>query len=152
MIYAEHDERGFLVGSDGRVYKEINQWTDRYGYKYITFGHKNLAVHRVIAKHFVPRMREEDNVVMHADNNPANNDPSNLSWGTYSQNNYDAYRDGLKTRNVPVRCMETGEEFQSAHDAASKIFGKPKRGEQILKCVRGGRDKAFGFHWEVIRP
>ena len=151
MICEEDVSRKLLISSDGRVFKEIKQWEDKNGYKYITHEHKNLQVHRLVAEQFVSGRTEERNIVMHRDDNPANNDFSNLSWGTYSENNYDAIAHGLRRKRISrVRCMETGEEFQSARDAAKKIFGIPKRGDHILEAVRHHRGKAYGYHWEVI--
>ena len=151
MICKEDLSRHILISADGRVFKEIKQWEDKDGYKYITHEHKNLQVHRLVAEQFVPGRTEERRIVMHRDDNPANNNFSNLAWGTYSENNYDAIAHGLrKERICKVRCMETGEEFQSARDAANKMFGNPKRGDHILMAVRNQRGKAYGYHWEVI--
>lgn len=140
-----------LVSEDGRIFREVSQWTDKYGYKYITLHHKNIPVHRLVAGCFVAGRNEEKNIVMHKDDNPANNTKSNLKWGTYSENNFDAIAHGLRKKHVtPIRCMETGEEFQSARHAALIMFGIPKRGEHILRVIRGQRGKAYGYHWEVI--
>lgn len=152
-ILCSIDEKtGLLISRDGRVYREVAQWSDRLGYKYVTWRNKNIAVHRLVAEQFVSGKTNENWVVMHKDNNPSNNDPENLSWGTYSQNNYDAYKDGLKGRAKRVRCMETGEVFHSARAAATTMFGIPKRGDRILMAARGKRGRAYGYHWEVIGP
>lgn len=157
MIYigveqiAKDEETGAYVTENGAVLKEIKQWEDKNGYKYVTINRKNYPVHRLVAKNFVEGRTDDKKIVMHKDDNPKNNNKNNLKWGTYSENNYDAYAHGLKTRNVKVRCMETGEVFHSASDAARKMFGIPKRGDRILAAAKEKRSKAYGLHWEVIR-
>ena len=144
-------ETGVYVTESGLVLKPISQWTDKNGYKYVTYERKNHAVHRIVARAFVGGRTGERNIVMHKDDNPMNNCACILKWGTYSENNLDAYRHGLKTTNIKVRCMETGEEFMSARDAARVKFGIPKRGDRILQACRTERGTAYGLHWEVVR-
>ena len=151
MIQVVKDkETGLYITESGEVLKPVGQWSDKNGYKYVTVNHKNYPAHRLVAINFVDGRSEEKNVVMHKDDQPWNNEKSNLEWGTYSQNTYDAYAHGLKTRNVNVRCIETGEVFHSAREAARRMFGIPKRGDHILQVIRADRSKAYGFHWEVM--
>jgi hypothetical protein len=147
---AKDKETGLYITEGGEVLKPVGQWPDKNGYKYVTINHKNYPVHRLVAINYVSGKSDEKNVVMHKDDNPGNNEKSNLEWGTYSRNNYDAYAHGLKTRNVNIRCVETGELFYSARDAARRMFGIPKRGDHILQVIRADRSKAYGFHWEVM--
>lgn len=149
-VIRKADESEIYVSPDGRVFKEIKQWYDKDGYKYVTVSHKNLPVHRLVAKKFVSGRTKEKDVVCHKDDNPGNNFAWNLEWGTYSKNNYDAYKRALKTRNIFIRCIETGEVFYSAREAARVMFGKPKRGDHILQVIRNERSKAYGYHWEVV--
>lgn len=150
MIVSYDADTNLYVTEDGVVLKEVRQWSDKDGYKYITANRKNVAVHRLVANHYVRGKTPEKRIVMHRDDNPSNNHYTNLEWGTYSQNNYDAYARGLKTTNIKVRCMETGETFHSARDAATKMFGIPKRGDRIADAARTKRATAYGYHWEVV--
>ena len=149
MICREDEETGLVISSNGRVFREVSQWEDKYGYFYVTNRCKNLAVHRLVAKLFVIGRTEETPVVMHKDDNPKNNHFDNLAWGTYQQNNMDAVLHGLRSRVKRVRCLETGEVFPSAREAARRMFGKPKRGDHILDVCKSRRGKAYGYHWEV---
>lgn len=59
-------------------------------------GHdQKYSIHRLVAMTHVPN---PDNlpVVMHKDNNKNNFNAYNLKWGTSSENNSDAYKDGMK--------------------------------------------------------
>lgn len=141
-------ESGLLISNNGKVYKEVGQWIDKYGYLYVTHNRKNLPVHRLVAKVFVPGRTDDTPVVMHKDDNPKNNNPNNLAWGTYQQNNMDAVKHGLRSNVRPVRCMETGTVYQSARNAAVEVFGKPKRADHILHVCREQRGKCGGLHWE----
>ena len=148
------EEYGVYVTDDGKVMREIAQWEDCRGYFQITIGgkknHKNLQVHRLVAKAFIPHDEETGHIVMHKDDNPHNNQVDNLQWGTSSQNNDDAYAHGLKPRALPVRCMETGIIYQSCHKAAIEIGRKPKAGDHIAQVCRSERPKAYGYHWELL--
>ena len=150
MIYAEDSETGLIISEDGHVYREVSQWSDKNGYKYVTHNRKNISVHRLVAKVFVPGRSDANNIVMHKDDNPANNHCNNLEWGTYQKNNDDAVAHGLRRNVYPVRCMETGEEFRSAREAAVKKFGRAKLGDSIIRVAKGGRSKTQNLHWEVI--
>lgn len=146
----EDKETGVFVSDTGEVFKKVTQWSDKNGYKYVTVKGKNLAVHRLVAKAWVCGRDKDKRFVCHKDDNPGNNNANNLEWGTPAKNNYDAYARGLKTKNQPVRCMETGEVFHSAREAARAMFGIPKRGDHILEAIRCQKGKAYGYHWEAV--
>ena len=53
-----------------------------------------------------------------------------------------------KNRSIPVRCIETGEEFQSGTEAAQKynLYGC----EAIFNSAKSQRPVG-GYHWEIIQ-
>jgi len=71
----------------------------------------------------------DGHVVMHADGNPANNTPSNLSWGTYSDNNLDAVKHGTHWQARKTHCPK-GHEYT----AANTILGTNSNGRPCRKC------------------
>ena len=70
------------------------------GYKYVDLYKNNkrerFLIHRLVALHFVPNPNKYP-IVLHKDNIKLNTDSDNLKWGTYSENNAQAIRDGLNT-------------------------------------------------------
>lgn len=79
--------------------KKIKPWINNKGYKCVDLHskdgtRKHLLVHRLVAIEFVPNINN-DPIVLHKDNNKLNTHYSNLKWGTYSENNAQAIRDGL---------------------------------------------------------
>lgn len=150
IICREDQETGLIISNDGRVFTEKKLWTDKYGYECVTHNHKNIFVHRLVGMTFVPGRTEDTPVVMHKDDNPHNNNADNLEWGTYQKNNMDAVLRGLRPNVSVVRCMETGEVFPSAREAARQMFGIAKRGDHILQVCRQERNMAYGYHWEIV--
>lgn len=61
----------------------------RKGYQYVTLSYngikKTRQVHRLVAKLFIPNPRNLP-CINHKDENPSNNNVSNLEWCTYSYN------------------------------------------------------------------
>lgn len=53
-----------------------------------------MLLHRLMAEAFVPNPNNYP-IVLHIDNDKINTNPDNLAWGTYSENNAQAIRDGL---------------------------------------------------------
>lgn len=68
------------------------------GYKMIDLSKngikKSELIHRLVAKQYIPNP-ENLPIVLHKDNQKLNTHYLNLKWGTYSENNSQAIRDGL---------------------------------------------------------
>ena len=148
------EEYGVYVTDDGKVLKELKSWGDNRGYLYVSLYDKeekrnhNQQVHRLVAKAFIPYDENSDGIVMHKDDNPHNNRADNLMWGTYSQNNKDAYDHGLKPKRFnPVLCIETGEVYETYREAGVAIGNNPNYGHKISQVCKSKRASAFGYHW-----
>ena len=95
----------YKINENGEIYNSVTQ---KYlhpsifqnGYRVATFTdpetkqRKKFSLHRLVATAFLPNPNNYP-VVLHLDNNPLNCSISNLKWGTYSENNAQAIRDGL---------------------------------------------------------
>lgn len=59
-------------------------------------------VHRLVAEAFLPPPQEGQDCVCHRDDNPANNRPENLFWGTRADNTNDMVRKGRQASGERV--------------------------------------------------
>lgn len=73
-------------------YKLIDLYKDGIRYKF--------SIHKLVAIHFVPNPYNLP-IVLHLDNNKLNTYYTNLKWGTYSENNSQAIKDGLNKLPTP---------------------------------------------------
>jgi hypothetical protein len=95
---------GYTVSSDGRIFstkwgypRERKQVSQTRGHKLVILrdpngSPKGFYVHRLVAQAFVPKPDPSFNLVRHLDDDPSNNDVSNLAWGTQTDNLRDAVR------------------------------------------------------------
>jgi len=129
----------------GKVYKDYGNdkflskasYMNRYnGYIYtsITYpeGNKNRRIHKLIAEAYIPNP-ENKPIVMHIDNDRANNIIENLKWGTISENTKAAFDDGLiendrswyDSQSVPVAVFDLNQKhlanFGSVREAARNL-------------------------------
>lgn len=85
------------------TFKLMRPYITNKGYKAIDLCkdgvRSKFLVHRLVAMHIVPNPNNYP-IVLHKDNVKLNTHYSNLEWNTYSENNAQAVRDGLKT--VPI--------------------------------------------------
>lgn len=78
------------------------------GYPTVGLGNNNLTVHRLVAQAFIPNP-ENLPLVLHKDGDKRNPRVSNLRWGTYSDNAYDAVSQGVHGRASLTHCKNNHE-------------------------------------------
>lgn len=158
---------GYQVSDLGRMRgprKDILKPVDGgQGYLKVTLSrngvHTDKRINRLVASAFLPN---PDNlpVVMHLDNDRANNHVGNLTWGTCAENNRWMYACGRNAstftdearekayaaRRKPVKAtrIATGEEsyFDSQHDAA-RALGVSQ--QHIWGVLNGHRRSTGGY-------
>lgn len=89
------DEYGNVYNKDGIL---LRPYITNKGYKAIDLYkdgiRKKYLIHRLVAIYFVPNLYDYP-IVLHKDNVKLNTHYINLQWGTYSENNSQAIKDGL---------------------------------------------------------
>ena len=162
QIVIDGIEYDYLISSHGRVFSLKRQKIKRQvkkgnDYLYVNL-HKdgisrNFRVHRLVAIHFIPNDDEEKTEVNHIDENKENNHVENLEWctreynmkhGTIQQRITDSTR---KTCAKRVRCVETGQEFESVGEACKQCGLKIAN---LSACLHGKRKTTGGYHWEFV--
>jgi hypothetical protein len=127
----------------------------------VSFGARELKytikVHRVVAETFIPRVDGKE-YVNHIDCNKRNNNVENLEWCTLSENTQHASEHGLlKQRMVSIKCIETGDIFNSIKDAA--LWCGCKRGNINDYLYRKDKQRRYAgkhpitnqkLHWCII--
>ena len=59
-----------------------------------------------------------------------------------------AHKIGIKRRDLSIKCVETGEVFNSIKEATE--FAGLQSGKCIRKCCKGESKTAGGYHWEYV--
>jgi hypothetical protein len=140
----------YLVNSGGDIYsvranKVLKQFYrgSRADNKYLVVdlnsggNRKTVSVHRVVAEAFIPNPNNLP-CVNHKDGNKDNNCSDNLEWCTYSENNYHAFRTGLK--NIPSGTKNKNSKLSYDDVVAIKkclILGDPEYGTRPLSRKYG---------------
>lgn len=158
-------EGRYQIGSRGTLWSELAKKplrpnTDKYGYQYyvlcVNGERKTEKAHRLVAAAFLPNENALPSV-NHKDENKANNSVENLEWCDTSYNNGYGSRNkriGESQINHPafsktVLCVETGEIFASAHEAARRTG--INRGNIGSACLcRPKHNTAGGYHWRYL--
>ena len=110
---------------------------------------KSMKVHRLVAEAFIPNP-EDKRCVCHKDNNPKNNDVSNLYWGTDQENQDQAWEDGRHHSESPVKMIRSDgtEILYKSQAEASRETGIWQ--QNISKCLDGTRKSAGGYQWQRL--
>lgn len=105
------DNTPYYIDRKGNVYSfssanpagvKLKHHIDTKGYPAVCLKALNTTktIHQLLLETFVDRDYVKKGLCcLHKDNDKTNYDMSNLSIGTYSKNNKDAYKDGLNTGN-----------------------------------------------------
>ena len=129
-------KRGGICPVPERIMK---QKTDKDGYKSVTLTRnahdRSFRVHRLVAMAFIPNPHNYP-VINHKDENPANNEMSNLEWCSISYNT--SYSNYKISRPVIV----DGVWYKSIRAAARSLNSD---GHALQYCIKVGR-KLRGKH------
>jgi hypothetical protein len=123
-----------------KKWKKLLPKYDKKGYSQVTLcdvdgKHKRISLHRLMAEIFISPMPFEKACVRHLDGNPKNNKLSNLTWGTYKENEDDKILHGTwNTRN-----------------GGAKITSEQVR-EIRIKLDNGESQKELSIEYGVSRP
>lgn len=152
-------EGRYQVSNKGRVWSIVSQKylkplnNSNSGYLVVNLYAKNgktkrELIHRLVALMFIDNPNNFPQVG-HQDDNKNNNDASNLYWTDAKENcNHGKHFENLsKARGKQVRCIETGEIYHSAREAARQL--NICRSSISATC-RGELKTAGTLHWQYI--
>lgn len=106
---------GYIVTREGRVFSIQSNWrgygeremrqtpnADGYPSVRLTIGGKRtrLAVHRLVAREYLPPRPTTSHEVRHLDGDKSNPHVENLAWGTVKENADDRERHGRTSRGL----------------------------------------------------
>lgn len=109
---------------------------------------KALTIHRLVAKAFIPNPQNKKDI-NHIDGNKTNNKASNLEWTTRSENVKHSHEFlERKSNGRKIKCVETGEKFNSIKEASIKMNINR---HSINHVLRGRNKKAGGYTWMYLK-
>lgn len=132
--------------------KELKQKDNGIGYLQVKLSLKgkptSVLVHRVVAETWIQNPNNYSDV-NHIDENKHNNSVENLEWLPHKKNmeHGTCQERKAKSQGKRVRCVETGEEFESCHDVERKT-GLAQN--SVSKACRGILKTCGKLHWEFI--
>lgn len=97
---------------------------------------KSYSVHRLVAEAFIPNPDNKPQV-LHWDDNPLNNNVSNLRWGTQKDNMQDRLRNGNDPNRRKTHCSN-GHEFSEEN---TRITNAGKRWCRVCDRLRGSEGR-----------
>lgn len=151
-------EGRYAASNYGRIWSHISNRflkdrPDKDGYRKITImapngKQKTYQVHRLVALSWIPNP-EDLPQVNHKDENKENNHYTNLEWCDAHYNiNYGTRNNKISAAlGKPVRCVETGEVYEST-SAAARALNIGHVG--IAAAARGAQKTSYKLHWEYV--
>ena len=145
----------YAITEDGQVWsyrskKFLKPCISERGYLIVCLSiggkHKNYRVNRLVAETYIPNPENKPEV-NHLDENRANNHVNNLQWTTSSENKKHSPAIGKHKQFTKIRCVETGEIYDSCAAAARAVGVHTYC---INCCVNGTQKTSAGYHWERV--
>lgn len=144
-----------FVNGGERVLRKISKFNT--GYSCVSIDGKVLLLHRIVASAFIPNPDNKPQV-NHKNGDKTDNNVENLEWCTRSENCL--HRDRVlgveRVNKKKVICLETGDIFESAADAARWLTGESGRSKSVIcraygigGCCRGDKmvKTCGGYRW-----
>lgn len=144
----------YAITSCGKVWsyrkqKFMSPADNGHGYLHLVLtdasgNKKHHRVHRLVAEAYIPNPDNKPEV-NHKDQIRNHNWVDNLEWATAKENvNYSSQKGKPKIFSK-IRCVETGEIYNSCVDAALAVQCNPGN---IRNVIYGKQKTARGYHWE----
>ena len=150
-----HYEGRYQVSNKGRIFSLLSNKVlavrqDEDGYMRVSLNtvegkRKTERIHRLVALAFVPNP-ENKTEVNHINCIRNDNRAENLEWVTHAENNAYTSKCGNKS-NKKIKCIETGEIFNTSTEAA-KVNGGDSG--NIRTAARNPKRSVNGFHYIYI--
>lgn len=143
----------------GKTWAKIQQRTMKRGYKQVTLyhegRHKTFLVHRLVLLTFKGNPPPGKNDCRHIDDNKANNQLSNLRWGSRKRNMKDAIKNGLTQpgeKNARSRLTEK-QVIKILWLRANKGLGSRRLARKFGVCPQTIQLILSGINWSHLpRP
>lgn len=153
------DFENYKISNTGKVYSKkhgiiLKAYTNLYGYSIVNLMNgkirKQMQVHRLVAKNFIPNYNKLP-CVNHIDGNKQNNCATNLEWISYSDNQKHSYKIGLRGTTEVCQYDLNGvfiKQWNSVKEA-SDILNISYVG--IINCCKNRYKKSGNYIWRYAK-
>jgi len=134
---------GRIMNKDNKIMKQDNDSRYNMVTLYNKQGHKNVSVHRLVAKAF---LNNSDNklTVDHIDRNRRNNKVDNLRWATKLEQEHNKINPQREIYSIDKEGNKRY--FEGVHDCARKLNISASK---ISACLLGHRKTHKGYRFGV---
>lgn len=149
----------YAIFEDGRVHSGkldliLAQRTNSNGYQIVTLDGEQLAVHRLVALHFIPNPYQHPQV-NHKDGIKAHNDVDNLEWCSAEFNAQHALETGLRKGFVHVDIrrvlLERVLQGETVADLVHEVGNHPNTLNRMLRSQAEKDNRAAEWKAEAQR-